>query len=55
MFPLNIVPPKYKEGWVITYADKVLSLDVLIDVRAWPKYLGLARFVNKIVTVFKRK
>ena len=25
MFPLNIIPPKYKEGWVITYADKVLS------------------------------
>lgn len=55
MFPLNIIPPKYKEGLVITYADKVLSLDVLIDVKAWPKYLGLARFTNKVKSFFKRK
>ena len=26
MFPLNIKPPKYKEGWIITYVDKKLSL-----------------------------
>ena len=26
MFPLNIRPPKYKEGWIITYVDKKLSM-----------------------------
>lgn len=25
MFPINIVPPKYKEGWVVTMADKKSS------------------------------
>ena len=26
MFPLNIIPPKYKEGWVITLSDKIVSI-----------------------------
>lgn len=51
MFPLNIVPPKYKEGWLITYIDKKVSMDVVINIKALPKYLGLARFFNK----FKKK
>ena len=25
MFPLNLCPPKYLEGWIICYADKVCS------------------------------
>lgn len=25
MFPLNIIPPKYLESWIVTYADKVIS------------------------------
>ena len=25
MFPLNIIPPKYKESWVVTYSDKAVS------------------------------
>ena len=25
MFPLNLRPPKYTEGWIICYADKVCS------------------------------
>ncbi len=54
MFPLNIIPPKYKEGWIVTYADKRLSMDVVINVKALPKYLGLTRFVNKIKRIFKR-
>lgn len=28
MFPLTIMPPKYIEGWIITLADKYVSLDV---------------------------
>lgn len=26
MFPLNIVPPKYKEGWILTLSDKMVSI-----------------------------
>lgn len=29
MFPLNIVPPKYKEAWLISLVDKIVSLEVL--------------------------
>lgn len=29
MFPLNIKPPKYIEGWYVTLADKIVSLEVL--------------------------
>lgn len=25
MFPLNIIPPRYKESWIVTFADKVDS------------------------------
>lgn len=25
MFPLNIIPPKYKESWIVTIADKIVS------------------------------
>ena len=29
MFPLNITPPKYIEAWYVTFADKIVSLEVL--------------------------
>ena len=29
MFPLNIVPPKYKEAWLVSIVDKIVSLEVL--------------------------
>lgn len=25
MFPLNLVPPRYKEGWIVTLADKLVA------------------------------
>jgi len=28
MFPLNIKLPKYKESWIITIVDKLVSLEV---------------------------
>lgn len=43
MFPLNIVPPKYREAWIVTMADKYTSLDVFKSPKEWPKYLGLSR------------
>ncbi|MBR1376499.1 MAG: HD domain-containing protein [Bacilli bacterium] len=29
MFPLNIIPPKHIEGWLVTLSDKYVSLDVI--------------------------
>lgn len=55
MFPLNIVPPKYREGWVVTYVDKRLSMDVVINIKALPKYLGIARMVHKVRCLFRKK
>lgn len=43
MFPLNIIPPKYREAWIVSMADKYVSLDVLKAPKEWPKYLGLTR------------
>lgn len=40
MFPLNIIPPKYKESWVVTMVDKLCSLEVLKHPKSYPKYLG---------------
>ncbi len=48
MFPLNIIPPRYKEGWVVTYVDKKVSIDVVINIRAIPKYLGIYRKISKL-------
>lgn len=55
MFPLNIIPPKYVEGWVVTYVDKRLSLDVVVDIKAIPKYLGLSRMLHNIKKKLKRR
>ena len=55
MFPLNIIPPKYKEGWVVTYADKRLSMDVVVNIKALPKYLGMARFIYNVKKFFRRR
>lgn len=42
MFPLNKIPPKYKEGWLIMITDKKDSLDFLIHPSAFMKC-----FINK--------
>ena len=41
MFPLNIVPPRYIESWIVTMADKKVSFKKLPKVKEWPKYVGL--------------
>ena len=55
MFPLNITPPKYREGWVVTYVDKKVSMDIVLNVKAIPKYLGLYGAISRIKNFFKRK
>ncbi len=41
MFPLNIKPPKYKESWIVTLSDKLISLEVLKNPKNYLKLLGL--------------
>lgn len=41
MFPLNITPPKYKEGWIITTVDKYVSMEIFKDIKNLPKYVGI--------------
>lgn len=55
MFPLNIIPPKYIEGWVVTYVDKKVSMNITINIKALPKYLGLSRKIEVVKKVIKRK
>ena len=43
MFPLNIIPPAYKESWMVTFADKKDSLCILKHPSCYLKYLGLKR------------
>lgn len=43
MFPLNIHPPKYKEAWLVTIADKKDSLKIFKHPKSLPKYLGLKK------------
>ncbi len=31
MFPINITPPKYIEGWIVTLMDKYVSIDSIKD------------------------
>ena len=33
MFPLNLTPPKYKEGWIVQYVDKKLSIGLINRIR----------------------
>lgn len=43
MFPLNIVPPKHCVGWIVTLADKMVSLEVFKSPRHIPRLLGIKR------------
>ncbi len=45
MFPLNIIPPKYKEGWIVTLVDKQVSFSS-ISIKELPKYVGLKKLFN---------
>ena len=43
MFPLNKVPPNYKEAWIITIVDKYVSLEVFKNPKFLPKLIGIRK------------
>lgn len=47
MFPLNKIPPKYKEGWIVTTVDKYISLEVMKNPKFLPKLVGLGKRSDK--------
>lgn len=52
MFPLNIIPPRYLEGWLVTIADKIVSLEVFLHPLELPRYVGIE--TDKIVEYPKK-
>lgn len=40
MFPLNIVPPKYKEAWLVSIVDKIVSLEATFQPMFFLALLG---------------
>ncbi|MEG0026328.1 MAG: hypothetical protein RR847_01315 [Bacilli bacterium] len=43
MFPLNLTPPRFLEGWLVTLADKKVSFSKMPRMCEWPKYVCLKR------------
>ena len=41
MFPLNIVPPRYIESWIVSISDKIISVEALFDKETILRSLGL--------------
>lgn len=41
MFPLNIVPPKYKEAWLITIVDKYVALEAISQPLFFKNLIGI--------------
>ena len=34
MFPLNVIPPKYIESWIVTFVDKYVSMvEINVDIK----------------------
>ena len=43
MFPLNIIPPRYIESWIVTISDKIVSFETILDKETIPRILGLKK------------
>lgn len=48
MFPLNKVPPKYLESWVITIVDKYVSCEVIKNPKIIPSLVGIKKKVRDV-------
>lgn len=40
MFPINIKPPKYKEAWLVSTCDKIISFETLLHPTYFLKLFG---------------
>ena len=54
MFPLNVKPPLYLEGWVVTCVDKKISVKRLKNVPELPSYVGLKKKVKTTDTILQK-
>lgn len=43
MFPLNKIPPKYIEAWIVNFCDKIVSLEVIKEPKKIPMLLGIKK------------
>lgn len=43
MFPLNIKPPRYGEGWIVTCVDKYVSMEIFKHPLKLGKYVGIKK------------
>lgn len=43
MFPLNKMPPKYIESWIVSLADKYISMEVFVHPKSLPMLIGIKR------------
>lgn len=41
MFPLNRIPPRYKEGWLIVLIDKWVSMEALTQPKFFKSMIGI--------------
>ena len=41
MFPLNPIPPKYVESWIVTIVDKAVSMEIFKEPSLLPQYIGI--------------
>ena len=54
MFPLNTALPKYKEAWLITIVDKLVSLEVLKQPEFFDRLFEVKEKVQNIENCFSR-
>ena len=54
MFPLNIIPPRYKEGFIVTTIDKINSVHELPSPSVIPSKIKESFNKGAIVQFFKK-
>lgn len=54
MFPLTIIPPKYLEGWIVSMADKYVSLEVFKKQKELPRYIGINISKDVLTSKFRK-
>jgi len=54
MFPLTLIPPRYIEGWIVTTADKYVSLEIFKNPKELPRYIGINLTKDSIIKKCKK-